>query len=134
MTLQFADMKPSSNFFNVVLFLLSSLVTVPSSMSISSLGLALPNFWRVGQVRNTKCGTNVSNEMLLNVVKYQDYSFYLFWVIKGKPTGGGKINLPLPKLGLWGNKSLCHDHIKCEHFYQIWNLRPHKNFTNNLPK
>ena len=27
--------------------------------------------------------------MLLNVAKYQGYSFYRFLVIKGKPTGGG---------------------------------------------
>ena len=33
MTSQFTDMMPSSNFFDVVLFLLSSLVTVPSFMS-----------------------------------------------------------------------------------------------------
>ena len=26
--------------------------------------------------------------MLLNAAKYQDYSFYRFLVIKGKPTGG----------------------------------------------
>ena len=42
----------------------------------------------MGQVRNTKFGTNVSNKMLLNAAKYQDYSFYRFLVIKGKPTGG----------------------------------------------
>ena len=29
--------------------------------------------------------------MLLNAAKYQGYSFYHFWVIKGKHTGGGKI-------------------------------------------
>ena len=27
--------------------------------------------------------------MLRNAAKCQDYSFYRFWVIKGKPTGGG---------------------------------------------
>ena len=28
---------------------------------------------------------DVFNEMLLNAVKCQGYSFYRFWVIKGKP-------------------------------------------------
>ena len=39
--------------------------------------------------------------MLLNDAKCQGYSFYCFWVIEGKPTGGGgvgKITLPLPHL------------------------------------
>ena len=27
--------------------------------------------------------------MLLNAAEYQGYSFYRFWVIKGKSTGGG---------------------------------------------
>ena len=38
----------------------------------------LPNIWRLGQVRNTKCSTNVSNKMLLNAAKCQSYSFYRF--------------------------------------------------------
>ena len=55
----------------------------------------LPNIWRLGQVRNTKFGSNISNKMLLNASKSQGYSFYRFWDIKGKPTrwrrgeGGG---------------------------------------------
>ena len=48
----------------------------------------LPNIWRLGQAKDTKFGKSVSNEMLLNAAKYHDYSFYLFWVLKGKPTGG----------------------------------------------
>ena len=40
-----------------------------------------------GTGRDTKCSTNVSNEMLLNTAKYQGYSFYHVWVIKGKPVG-----------------------------------------------
>ena len=48
-----------------------------------------PNIWRLEQVMDTNFGTNVSNRMLLNVAKFQGYSFYRFWVIKGKPTGGG---------------------------------------------
>ena len=64
MTSQFPDMTSSSNVFDVVLFLLSSLV------------------------RDAKLDTNVSNKMLLNAAKCQGCSFYRFWVIKGKPTGG----------------------------------------------
>ena len=40
---------------------------------------------------DTKFGTNVSNRMLLNAAKFQGYSFYRFWVIKGKPTRGVKL-------------------------------------------
>ena len=60
----------------------------------------LPNIWRLGWVNDTKFGTNVSSKMLLNAAKWQGYTFYGFWVIKGKPTVGYKINpphtLPLP--------------------------------------
>ena len=49
--------------------------------------LALPNIWRLGQVRNTKLGMNVPNKMLLNAAKFQGNSFYRFWVIKQKPIG-----------------------------------------------
>ena len=103
-------------FFGVAVFLLPSLVIRPSLMSISSQVLefftiffykrltrnpkignthvwVLPNIWRLGQVRDTEFGTDVSNEMLLNAAKYQGYIFYSFWVIKGKPTGGKP---PLP--------------------------------------
>ena len=45
---------------------------------------------------DTKFGTNVSNKMLLNAAKFQGYSSYRFWVIKGKPTGGGGVKLPPP--------------------------------------
>ena len=45
-----------------------------------------PNIWRLGQVMDTKFGKNVCNRMLLNAAKLQGYSFYRFWVIKGKPT------------------------------------------------
>ena len=55
----------------------------------------LPNIWRLGQVMDTKFGANVSNRMLLNAAKFQGYSFYRSWVIKGKPTGGaGKLPPP----------------------------------------
>ena len=110
MTSQFADMTSSSDFFEDVLFFLSSLVTGQRFMSISSWfwsynnffkGLTrnpeigntptwvLLNIWRLGRGRDTRVGTNVSNEMFLNVAKCQGYSFYRFWVIKGKWTGGG---------------------------------------------
>ena len=49
MTSQFSDMTSSSNFFDVVLFLLSSLVTGPSFMSISSLVLEL---WQFSFIRD----------------------------------------------------------------------------------
>ena len=51
----------------------------------------LPNIWGQGRVRNAKFSTNVSNEILTNVAKCQSYSFYRFWVIKGKPTGRIKL-------------------------------------------
>ena len=49
--------------------------------------LILPNIWRLGQVRDTKFGTNVSNIKLLDTAKCQGYNVYCFLVIKGKPTG-----------------------------------------------
>ena len=52
----------------------------------------LRNIWRLGWVRDTKSGMDVSDEMLLNPENHKEYSFYRFRVIKGKPTGGvGKI-------------------------------------------
>ena len=49
MTSQFSNMTSTSNFFDVVLFLLSSLVTGPSFMSISSLVLEL---WQFSFIRD----------------------------------------------------------------------------------
>ena len=43
------------------------------------------NIWKLEQVRDTKFGINVSDEILLNAAKGQGYGFYRFWVIKGKP-------------------------------------------------
>ena len=127
MTSQFPNMTSSLNLFDVVLFLLSSLVISPSFMSIPSLVLELMtiffykgltrnpeignilfwvllNIWRLGQVMETKFGTSVSSRMLLNAAKFQGYSFYRFWVIKGKPTWEGGVKLPPspppPRLGL----------------------------------
>ena len=58
----------------------------------------LPNIWRLGRVRNTEFGTDVSNEMP-DAVKCQGYSFYGFWVIKGKSTKGGDPS-SIPRFGL----------------------------------
>ena len=51
----------------------------------------ISGYW--GELGIQKFGTNVSNEMLLSATICQGYSFYIFWVIKGKPTGG-KVKLP----------------------------------------
>ena len=51
---------------------------------------ALSNICSLGQVKDSKFGTDFSNEMLLNPTKHQGYSFYRLWVIKGKPAGGQK--------------------------------------------
>ena len=63
----------------------------------NTLVVGLPNIWRLGQVRTTKFGRNVSSKILLRFTKCQDHSFYCFCVIKGKPTGvGAKITPPPP--------------------------------------
>ena len=100
---QFANMTSSSNSFDVFWFLLSSLFTGPTLMSISSLVYkgftrnpkirntpvwVLLNIWRLGRVRDIKVWMNVSNKMLLYAAKCQGCSFCCFWVIKGKPTEG----------------------------------------------
>ena len=41
----------------------------------NTLVWVLPNIWRLGPLRDTKFETNFSNEMLLNVAKYQGYDF-----------------------------------------------------------
>ena len=56
----------------------------------------LSRILRLGQVRDTEFGPNVSNKMLLNASKCQGYGSYRFWVIKGKPTGGEVKLLPHP--------------------------------------
>ena len=45
------------------------------------------NTSRLGQVSDSNFCRNFCNKMLLNTAKCQGYSFYLFWVIKGKLTG-----------------------------------------------
>ena len=64
----------------------------------------LPKFWRLGRVRDTKFDTNVSNEMLLNGAKCQGYSFYHFWVVKGKLTLLKNLDISLQKISGWGFK------------------------------
>ena len=54
-----------------------------------------PNVWRLGQARDTKFGTHVPNELLVNDAKCQGYSCYHFRVNKRKATGWIKL-LPLP--------------------------------------
>ena len=101
---QFYDMTLTSTFFDVFLFRFSSLVTGLSFISRlirnpeirNTLVLFLLNIWRLGRVMDKKFGTNVSNRMLLNAAKYQDYSFYPFWVIKGKSIEESNYPLPQP--------------------------------------
>ena len=74
-------------FWVMLIFLYNGLTRNPKIRNI--LLWVFPNIWRLGRVRDTKFGINVSNEMLLNTAKYQGYSFYRSWVIKRKATGGG---------------------------------------------
>ena len=119
MTSHFSDMTLSSNVLEVVLFLLSSLVTGPSFMSISSLVLELWQFYFIRdwpEIRKSKIPPTgfwlisrdgvklwMPNYGRMFLIEYywmlqhaRGYRFYRFWVIKGKPTWGeGKITLPL---------------------------------------
>ena len=83
---------------------------------------ALSNIWRLGQVRDTKFGPDISNKMLLKAAKFQGYSFYHFWLIKRKPTGGeGKITPPPlpPRLRLSPPKGRTKDFCNSKDFYFI---------------
>ena len=44
----------------------------------------LPDIWRLGQVRDTKFGTNVSSKRLRIVNAVRVNNFYCFWVMKAK--------------------------------------------------
>ena len=111
MTSQFTDMTSLSNFFEVVLFLLSSLVNGPSFISISSLVLELWQFYFVRnwpEIRKLEIPPSgfcpisgdggelwIPNLKRISLIEYylmlqhaKSYSFYRFWVIKGKPIGG----------------------------------------------
>ena len=107
MTSQFANMTSSLFFFRMPWFFLNFSywlkfhVNIITGSRVTTIFLhkgltrnprntpvwVLPNVWRLGQVRDTKFGTNVSNVMLPNAAKCQGYSFYRFWVIKGKLIG-----------------------------------------------
>ena len=94
----------------------------------------LPNIWRLGQCRHTKFRTDVSKKMLLNATKYQGYSFYRFWVIKGIPTGGGKIippPLPPHRSGLRIKVSVLNWSLTSPFFFEgkrTWLNHAFKNF------
>ena len=66
---------------------------------ITGFGVVTIYFYK-GLTRNSEIGNTsvwvLPNKILLNATKCQGYSFYRFWVIRGKPTGEeGKIT-PLP--------------------------------------
>ena len=88
----------------------------------------LPNIWRLGKVRTTKSGSNVSNKMFLNAGKCQDYSFYRFWVIKGKPTGEVKLRPSLPTPRLTDQISLSN----CLSFFRNWSICIWQLFVNQV--
>ena len=85
----------------------------------------LPNIWRLGRVMDTKFGTNVSNRMLLNSAKFQSCSFYFFWVIKGKPTGGQ--NSPPPPTQIRVNQNTLSN-SNSSNFHE--NQLPHLQISN----
>ena len=106
MTSQFVEMASQPIFFDGTLFLLSSLVAGPSFISILSLVLELRQFtfirdWpeirKLEITQSEFCAWSgdwiklaiqnlVKFEKLLHAAKCQCFSFYRFWVIKGKPT------------------------------------------------
>ena len=105
----------SSKFFDDAVFVLSSLVTDPSSLLIWQFGVmtvffykrlfgnleigntpvwVLPDIWKLGHVRNklVKIGKNLARISLIKSYwKCQGYMFYLFRFIEMKPRG---IKLP----------------------------------------
>ena len=58
----------------------------------------LSNIWRLQWIRDTKLGMSVSNGKLLNAAKYQVYSFYRFWVLRGNQQGKGLQFFPFPQI------------------------------------
>ena len=108
MTSQFPDITSRSNLFDVVLFLLWSLVNGPSFMLISSLVLEL---WQFSFIRDwpeirksetlpskfcpifgdwDKLGIpNLTPVSLIKCYWMAQNAMYRFWVIKGKPIGEG---------------------------------------------
>ena len=62
-------MTSSSNFFHVALFLLLSLVTGPSFMSISSLGLEL---WQIFFYKRLTSNPEIGKKPRLSFAQYQE--------------------------------------------------------------
>ena len=65
----------------------------------------LPHIWRLGQVRDTKFGTNVSNKVLLNAENTRVTAFTVSELLRENQQGGSKITPnpappPSPRLGL----------------------------------
>ena len=107
MTSKFSVMTSSSIFFDVALFFVSNLVTCPSLISLSLvLELWKLTFVRVWtEIQKTKTPPSeffpISGDWgklgipdVAHMSLLKCYSFYCFWVIKGKPKGGG-VKLPL---------------------------------------
>ena len=109
---QFSDMT-LSNFFEIVLFLLSSLVTGPSFMSISSLALEL---WQFSFIRDwpekrkyprlsftqyletgSSYGYQICHECLWMLQNSRVTAFTVFELLRENQLGGG-VKLPPPPL------------------------------------
>ena len=58
----------------------------------------LPNTWRLGQVRNTTFGTNISNKMLLNASNARVTAFTVSELLKENQEGGGGKITPHPPI------------------------------------
>ena len=125
----FFDMTSAYKYFDVILFLKSSLVIAPSFMSISSLVLELwqfsfkrdcpeirklgippselPNIWRLGRVMNTKFGM-IEDRIIKCYWTLQNFKITVFTVfdllrenqLSVWGGGGGGIPPPPPRLGL----------------------------------
>ena len=97
MTSQFADITSSSSFFDVISFLLSSLVTGIDHKSRNRKYPCL-SFAQYLETGASWLYQIWHNEMLLKcywiLQDVRSYSFYRFWVIKLEPKGGG--GLPAP--------------------------------------
>ena len=122
-TSPFADMTSASNFSDIVVFLLSSLVTGPSSSQYHDWLWSYDNFlflkdwpevWKSEIPPSGFCPISgdwdelgIPNLARISLIKSyrmlkksQGYSSYRFWVIKGKTIGGiALIKIP-PRLGL----------------------------------
>ena len=87
---------------NIIIFFGSGVMTISFYKGLTrnpeignTIVWVLPNIWRLGQVRNTKFGTNISNKMLLDAAKCQGYRFYISELSReNKPTEGLKLPPP----------------------------------------